>query len=134
MKDAEGLDLAAEYANHSEKAYKDLKNSVLNAHGKTANKNHAQPKKAASNLTLGQREHRSKPLSFAHTATEKTNWSDAIRQNVEESEKIYEATEHVDDKPKDVEFVFRMSEGQFPQMIMRNTAVDGQRQETVVET
>jgi hypothetical protein len=30
---------------------------------------------------------------------------------VEESEKIYEATEHVDDKPKDVEFVFRMAEG-----------------------
>ena len=41
MKDAEGLDLAAEYANHNEKAYKDLKSSVLNAHGKTANKNHA---------------------------------------------------------------------------------------------
>ena len=111
MKDAQGLDLAAEYASHSEKAYKDLKSSILNAHGKIANKNHAQPKKAASNLTLGQREHRSRPLSFAHTATEKTNWSDAIRQNVEESEKIYEATEHVDDKPKDVEFVFRMAEG-----------------------
>jgi hypothetical protein len=41
MKDAEGLNLAAEYATHSEKAYKDLKSSILNAHGKTVNKNHA---------------------------------------------------------------------------------------------
>ena len=40
MKDAEGLDLATEYASHSEKAYKDLKSSILNAHGKSAEKNH----------------------------------------------------------------------------------------------
>ena len=76
MKDAEGLDLASEYATHSEKAYKDLKSSILSAHGKNAHKGHAQPKKAANNLTLGQREHRAKPLSFAHTAPDKTNWSD----------------------------------------------------------
>ena len=88
MKDAKGQNLAAEYATHSRKAYKDLKSSILNAHGKNADKNHAQSNKATGNLTLGQREHRAKPVSFAHTATEKTNWSDAIRQNVEEGEKI----------------------------------------------
>lgn len=45
-----------------------------------------------------------------------------------------EAAKHKSDKTNDVEFVFKMSEGQFPQMIMRNTAENGLSQETVVHT
>ena len=45
-----------------------------------------------------------------------------------------EAAKHKSDKTIDVEFVFKMSETQFPQMIMRKTAENGLSLETVVHT
>ena len=126
----EQTSLSKDFENNRAHAYKELKKSILNAHGKDKGENHSKQTNVDSNQTLVQKDNGSIQSNKWHD----NKWADVIRQNVANGEEIVEATNHKADKTKDVEFVFKMAEGQFPQMIMRNTAVDGQRQETVVKT
>ena len=122
--------LAENFENNRVHAYKELKNTILEAHGKLKAVHHSKQNDGTTNQTLIQKDQESIQNNKWHD----NKWADVIRQNVANSEQIVEAEKHKDDKTKDVEFVVKMSEGQFPQMIMRNTAENGLSQETVVHT